>query len=79
MVKDCRWRPARVTAANAHDVTQPQPLVDAIPLVRGKVGRASAHQGINAPTTFYSLASPFKCAGGLPSARCTKLISSSWR
>jgi transposase len=30
---------ARVSGANAHDVTQLLPLVDAIPPVRGKVGR----------------------------------------
>ena len=41
LLTDGRGTPlaATLTAANRHDVTQLLPLVDAIPLVRGKVGR----------------------------------------
>lgn len=41
VLTDARGTPlaATVTAANRHDVTQLLPLVDAVPPVRGKVGR----------------------------------------
>ena len=41
MIADANGIPlaVRLTGANAHDVTQLQPLVEAIPAVRGKPGR----------------------------------------
>ncbi|MCH9040478.1 MAG: hypothetical protein IIC23_13980 [Chloroflexi bacterium] len=50
MITDAQGIPlaAIVTGANAHDVTQALPLVDAIAPVKGKRGRPPRHVGARA-------------------------------